>query len=77
VKTTFPKMWRGSRKSLLVLVALGGTLGAVHAAPVRNTDTSQVAMVAATQPSVASFIGVGGLSLIGMLTLRRRVRQAR
>lgn len=67
-------MLHGSRTSLLVLVALGGTLGTLYAAPVRNTDRSQVAMVAATPPSMASLIGVGGLSLIGMLALRRRVR---
>jgi hypothetical protein len=67
-------MLRGSRKSLLVLVALGVTLGAVHAAPVRDAESPQVGMVRATPPSVASFIGVGGLSLIGMLALRRRVR---
>jgi hypothetical protein len=40
----------------------------------RNTDKSHVAMVAATPPSIASSIGVGGLSLIGLLALRRRVR---
>ena len=65
---------RGSRKMLLVLLALGATRGAVHAAPVQNADQPQVAMVTATRPSMASFIGVGGLSLIGLLALRRRVR---
>ena len=74
MKTTLAQKIRGSRKTLLVLLALGGTLGAVPAASLQDAGQPKVAVVTATQPSMASFIGVGGLSLIGLLALRRRVR---
>lgn len=68
------RVWRGSRKGLLLLLALGGTLGAVRAAPVRDGHTQRAGTATAVWPSAAPFIGVGGLSLIGMLALRRRAR---
>ncbi|HEY0792392.1 MAG TPA: hypothetical protein VGD78_15115 [Chthoniobacterales bacterium] len=74
MKTTLTKQFRGSRKAFLVLLALGGTMAAAHTAPVQGVRSVQVASLTAPQPSMGSFFAVGGVSLLGMLALRRRVR---
>ncbi|HEY0793977.1 MAG TPA: hypothetical protein VGD78_23145 [Chthoniobacterales bacterium] len=80
-----PARLRRFLKPLLVALVAGLTLSAYAVTTpadgrdqgMAKTTQPQLAALRVSQPSTFSFIGVGGISLIGMLAMRRRFRTVR
>jgi hypothetical protein len=77
---------RRSVKPLLVALVAGLTLISAYAVTTQDVEQDQgalkpnqreLATVAVSPPSTFAFMGVGAISLIGMLAMRRRFRTVR